>query len=131
VPPSWQREPGALRPTLATNVPWGLCLGDPRRPIAYVLSRPYDPDAPIGDTGMPPVRPDYALAILDAGVRRDSYKSDHPEALLAALLAHLVATHPGRTLVAASLPEDDPLNAVLHACGVPAPLAETEMALHL
>ncbi len=51
--------------------------------------------------------------------------------LLAALVAHLVATHAGRTLVAASLPEDDPLNSVLHGCGVPAPLAETEMVLDL
>jgi len=131
VPSSWQREPAALQPTLATNLPCGLCLGDPRRPVAYLLSRPYDPDAPIGDTGMPPVRPDYALAILDAGVRRDAHDSDDSEPLLAALLAHLVATHPGRTLVAASLPEDDPLNAVLHASGVPAPLAETEMVLDL
>jgi hypothetical protein len=131
VPASWQREPGALRPTLETNPPFGLCLGDPRRPLAYLLSRPYDPDAPIGDTGLPPVREDYALALLDAGVRRDAHASVAPGVLVSALVAHLAATNPGRSLVAASLPEDDPLNPVLHAFGVPAPLTETEMVLNL
>ena len=131
VPPSWQREPEALQPTLGTNPPLGLCLGDPTRPVAYLLTRPYDPDAPIGDTGMPPVRRDYALAILDAGVRRDAGDAANSAKLLAALMAHLAATHPGRTLVAASLPEDDPLNPVLHGCGVPAPLVETEMVVDL
>jgi ribosomal protein S18 acetylase RimI-like enzyme len=131
VPPSWQREPLAVQPTLGINPPSGLCLGDPTRPMAYLLTRPYDPDAPIGDTGMLPVRPDYAIAILDAGVRCDANDLGDPAAPLTVLVAHLIATHPGRTLVASNLPEDDPLNSVLHACGVPAPFAETEMTLDL
>jgi GNAT superfamily N-acetyltransferase len=131
VSPSWQREPLAVQPTLGTNPPSGLCIGDPNGPMAYLLTRPYDPDAPIGDTGLLPVRPDYAVAILDAGVRCDANNLGDPAVLLTVLVAHLVATYPGRTLVASNLPEDDPLNPVLHACGVPAPFAETEMSLDL
>ena len=128
VAPPWQREVEALRPTVATNPPRGLCLGDPAQPAAYLLARPYDEEAPVGDCGLPPTGPNFALAIVDSGVRSEA---GDPRAALAALVGHLIARNPDRAIVSASLPEDDPLNSVLHACGVPVPLSETEQVLDL
>jgi hypothetical protein len=63
-----------------------------------------DPDAAAALAATGTFATPLLLAILDAGVRRDADNRHNPEAVLAALVAHLVATRPGRKLVAISLP---------------------------
>ena len=111
--PAWQRDLPSLRyARRGTDPPAGFCLGDPGRPDAYLLVRRRGEDA----------------VVLDAGCRRDAV--DAVESM-AALVRHLAAADPGCALGAHNIPEDDPLNAVLRAVGVPVVLTQTELALAL
>ncbi len=59
-------------------------------------------------------------------------RSPSSTAAFAALVGHLIALNPSQTIVAASLPEDDPLNSGpprVRSTGLPIPLSETEWAL--